>query len=57
MLYNTGVFCLLPGVQVCAKVVLPDLPPAGLVPGAHPIAPGAAHLPLPPVQQGVPLAV
>lgn len=45
------------GLQVCVEVLLADLPEAGSVPGAHQDAPGAADLPLPPLQQGVPLAV
>ena len=45
------------GLQVRVEVVLPDLPEVGSVPGAHQDAPGAADLPLPPLQQGVPLTV
>lgn len=45
------------GLQVCVEVLLPDLPEVGPVPGAYQDAPGAADLPLPPLQQGVPLAV
>lgn len=39
------------------KIMLPDLPDPGSVFGTHPDAPGATDLPLPPVQQGVPLAL
>lgn len=45
------------GLQVRVEVLLPDLPEVGSVPGAHQDAPGAADLPLPPLQQGVPLAL
>lgn len=42
---------------MCVEVLLPDLPQVGSVPGAHQDTPGAADLPLPPLQQSVPLAI
>lgn len=47
----------LSGLQVCAQVLLPDLPETGSVSGAHQDSPRAADLPLSPLQQGVPLSV
>ena len=50
--------CLFPqGVQMCGQELCADLPEAGHVPGAHQEPPGGAELPLPPLWQGLPLAV
>ena len=45
------------GVQMCGQELCADLPEAGHVPRAHQEPPGGAELPLPPLWQGLPLAV
>ena len=50
--------CLFPqGVQVCGQKLRADIPEARHVSGAHQEPPGGAELPLPPLWQGLPLAV
>ena len=50
--------CLFPqGIQMCGQELCTDLPEAGHVPGAHQEPPGGAELPLPPLWQGLPLAI